>query len=80
MLRLIFLSDVGSYARKNGSSVKKLSSLAEDAAAATGTLSFRKLMQWVRRHATARFDKALPEKKYVDLSRKLHREDDMSAG
>jgi len=78
MLRLIFISDVGSYARANGSVVKRLSSLAEDAASATGSLSSHKLLRWVRRQATTRFDSALPEHKYVELSRRLHRDQDIA--
>ena len=76
MFRLIFLSDVGSYARSTTVRFRSLATLAEDAAVASGELSFKKLFRWVRDEAIRRFDKALPESLYQKMSRDLHRETD----
>jgi hypothetical protein len=75
MLRLTFLSDVGSCASGTHYRVRIVSNLAEEAASATGYLSLRKLMRWVEREGKRKLDKALPEKTYVRLSRELHNRD-----
>ncbi|MBI4701466.1 MAG: hypothetical protein HY744_09950 [Deltaproteobacteria bacterium] len=70
MLRLIFVSDVAGYAKGSGR-IGKLAFLAESAAAKTGELSPSRLLRWVRREGVARFDAALPEKRYEQIARDL---------
>ena len=74
MFRLLVLSDVGFHARATSHQFRSLASLAEDAAADTQDLSFRKLFRWIREHGAKRFDKALPEHDYLKLSQQLHRD------
>ncbi len=76
MLRLIFVSDVASYAREAGDRFGRLADLAECAAAETQVLSSRKLIAWTGRVAEKRFDAVLPWKTYQRLSRDLHRDAD----
>lgn len=74
MMRLVFLSDLGRYASSDRSRVKSLATLAEDAAAATGSLSPRLLLAWVRHTALPKFEWALSEKSYARLCESLHRD------
>jgi hypothetical protein len=77
MLRLMFISDVGYHARDaagDGSDVKKLKSLAEDAAIQTEKVNYNTLMRWIKKEALPRFDKALPYDSYRELSLDLHKE------
>jgi len=76
MMRLLFISDLGEYAgeadyRGHGNRIRRLSSLAERAAEATGDLSPRRLLQWVRREAAPQFDEALPADQYERLLTEL---------
>lgn len=74
MLRLIFLSDVGSHAERSGHRVRELSVLAEQAALETRELSFKRLHRWVKTRGVEILDKALPEGEYRRLAMELHRE------
>jgi hypothetical protein len=76
MLRLIFVSDVATYAREAGDRFGRLADLAESAAAETRVPSTRKLTAWTRRVGEKRFDAVLPWNTYVRLSRELHRDQD----
>jgi hypothetical protein len=73
MLRLSFISDIGYHAQPQKDSVGSLASLAEDAAAATGAVSLRKLLPWIKKTALPRFDKVLGYPRYQKLARELHR-------
>jgi hypothetical protein len=72
MFRLIFVSDVGFYAGKKDT-VGRLATLAETAAAATGELSARRLLAWLKRDGVKLIDAALPEKRYEALADELRR-------
>lgn len=78
MLRLTFVSDIGSHAAVEQTEsgvhhpVSHLSDLAERAAEATELPSVRKLTQWVRRHGVPALNDALPESAYRQISRALH--------
>jgi hypothetical protein len=76
MLRLLFISDVGEYARPSRARVARLRTLAEDAAMATSTIVPDKLLRWIRRTGLKRFDDAFPEEVYRRLASELHREPD----
>lgn len=74
MLRLMLLSDIGTYAKQDKQErgrVKALSTLAEDAAIQTNALSYSKLRRWVSKEATRRFDYVLSKKRYATLSQQL---------
>lgn len=75
MLRLIFISDIGQYAKSSGSrvAVGGLSSLAEEAAAETSAVAPQALITWLKRKGLRRFDQALPERSYMRMARELHR-------
>ena len=73
MLRLVFISDIGTYAsRANDQEIGSLHSLAEDAAANTETVSVRKLSRWIKKEALPRLDQVFPETKYKQTGRELH--------
>ena len=74
MLRLIFISDVGSHARSEGHPISKMSDLAERAAADTEIPSVRKLATWIRKTALPELNEALPEGTYRKLARELRQE------
>jgi hypothetical protein len=74
MFRLTFLSDVGSHASTAGH-VRRLANLSEQAALATGSLSFSKLLKWVKREGVKRVEHALPQEEYIRLSKQLHHGD-----
>ncbi len=70
MLRILFISDVGHYAPRTDP-VHRLATFAEDAATATGVLSPKNLLGWLKREGVKLFDAALPEQKYDALATKL---------
>ncbi|WP_147439727.1 hypothetical protein [Corallococcus sp. CA049B] len=76
MFRLVFISDIGQYAKVSGSraGVGGLSSLAEEAAAETSDVTPKALITWLKRKGLSRFDHALPERSYVRMARDLHRD------
>ncbi|MCK5797680.1 MAG: hypothetical protein KAI47_10880 [Deltaproteobacteria bacterium] len=74
MMRLVFLSDLGKYASNDRSRVKSLASLPEEAVIATGSLSPRRLLAWVKRHALPKFEWALSEQSYARLCDNLHQD------
>jgi hypothetical protein len=74
MLRLIFISDIGHYARKENPKVGALERLAEEAASETSQLDPSHLLTWAKRSGIRRFDKALPESAYIRLARMLHKD------
>jgi hypothetical protein len=71
MQRLLFVSDVGFYARSHDSRVAKLASFADMAAEKTGDLSPRRLLSWLRREGMKVMDRALSEDRYERLSADL---------
>ena len=75
MLKLTFLADVGEHARDTSDRVRVTRDLLERAAEATGELSFRQLMRWVRGEGRRILDAALPEDEYERRSRELHKDD-----
>lgn len=76
MLRLVFISDVGSHAATQGDEVGQLADLAERAALESQTLSARTLARWVKNKGIAAINAALPERRYNELAVELHRERD----
>jgi hypothetical protein len=76
MLRLLFLSDVGSHAPQAEKRIHSLASLAEDAAAATDAISPTILLKWIRQKAIPKFDRALSEKAYSKLCEELRADED----
>lgn len=74
MLRLTFVSDVAHHAESDNHPVRKLASLPDDAALASESLSASKLLRWVAREGTRRFDSALPESVYNKLAEELHKD------
>ncbi len=87
MLRLSFLSDVGTYAmqspqreeddalvvREASERVATLSSLADDAAEATGT-EWQQVRDWLRDVGLKRIDAALPRADYEAIQTVVHRD------
>ncbi|NOK38075.1 hypothetical protein HMI49_33230 [Corallococcus exercitus] len=78
MFRLIFISDIGQYAKAAGSrvAVGGLSSLAEEAAAETSAVAPQELMTWLKRKGLRRFDESLSERSYMRMARELHKDQD----
>jgi hypothetical protein len=77
MLRLTFLSDVAEHAVGTKNPIRAARDLPEQAARATQSLSFRKLMRWVERGEGRRIlDRALTQRAYERLSERVHREED----
>lgn len=74
MSRLVLISDVGTYARRQADAVGQLSSLAEQAAAETETTQPRKLLRWIRHVGLSLIDAAFPADRYTSLARTLHQE------
>lgn len=74
MLRLLFVSDIGKYAREQGDEVGALADIAEQAAEESGEVGLKSLTGWVRRRGVKLIDAALPRGRYVELSRELHRD------
>lgn len=72
MMRLIFISDVASYAPKSDR-VSRLVSLAERAAEETGALSPHNLLRWIDRTGDGLVAKALPESRYDAIRADLRR-------
>jgi hypothetical protein len=70
MMRLVLISDVGSYADPRDA-VHRLARLAELAAEKTGELGSRRLLAWIKREGLGYLDRALPEKRYERLSAEL---------
>src|SRR5262249_6406614 len=79
MLRLTFVSDIGYHAQALNHKVAKLANIAEEAAAHVDSLSAAKLLLWVKREGTKRFEAALPEQTYKRLSDKLHKDMDKAS-
>lgn len=75
MLRLLFLADVGGYARIQGigNGVSRLADLHDEAAAGSGDVSLDKLLRWIQRDGKKRVDEALPYSDYAELAQALHR-------
>jgi hypothetical protein len=75
MLRLVFMSDIGHHA-SNHSRLAALRRMPERAAESTASLSFGKLIRWVRKEGIKIADQALSKKRYVTLARELHKQRD----
>jgi hypothetical protein len=75
MLRLVFMSDIGHHA-SNHSRLAGLRRMPERAAESTASLSFGKLIRWVRKEGIKIADQALSKKGYVTLARELHKQRD----
>ncbi|MCB9665030.1 MAG: hypothetical protein H6732_13025 [Alphaproteobacteria bacterium] len=72
MLRLVFISDLGSHAIEDGDPVSSLANLAEEAAAESGALTIKKLANWVKGEGLKRIDAALSEARIKALAAELH--------
>lgn len=76
MLRLKFISDVGSYAKQVNHTVGELEFFADEAATAMrGSTSPKKLLSWLRRAGAERLERVFPRALYREL-----REEVMSPG
>lgn len=75
MLRLSFVSDIGSYGQESGDDVGALASFPEDAAIAIQSVSLKKLLSWIKNTALPRFDEVLGYQRYKGLARELHRDE-----
>jgi hypothetical protein len=73
MLRLNFISDLARHAKDD--QLETLSSLVEDAARATEIPSVRRLVTWIRSTGAKKLHRALSDKRYSELSKKLHKDD-----
>jgi hypothetical protein len=74
MLRLVFISDLGTYADGNGGPEGELAGLAEQAAADTGIPALAKLASWTQRVGIPAIDRCFPEQRYRQLALELHRD------
>jgi hypothetical protein len=74
MMRLVFISDVASYARESSDRVGKLAGLAEKAAEETGQLRPARLLRWIERNAAPAFDAVLPHRRYEKLAEEVRAE------
>ena len=74
LLRLTYISDIGEHAQAIGDTdIGELRDIAEEAALATETPSFRKLDRWIRSEGLNKINRVLPEPTYRQISRSLHR-------
>lgn len=73
MLRLTYISDVGSFAPESDS-VSGLRSFAEVAAEASETPDLAALSQWIRSEGLRLFDERLPVDRFRNLREAVHRE------
>ena len=73
MLRLCFVSDMGSYARPHDDVVGGLDAFVERAAEQSD-LSLASLMAWLRGPGLTRANKALPLARYQKLAKQLHKD------
>jgi len=74
MMRVIFISDVGSHARRDDAEMAKLASLAELAAEGAPDLSPKRLLGWLKRHGSKLVHQALSEDRYEQLAADLRAE------
>lgn len=72
MLRLVFISDVAAHARQRDA-FENLASLPEVAARETDGLSVKKLQRWIRTRGLDLINTYLPESRYKEIARELHR-------
>lgn len=73
MMRLMFISDVASFARGDDR-FGNLAGLAEKAAEETGQLSPARLLRWVERKGAPAFDAVLSDKRYEQLATEVREE------
>lgn len=71
MSRLVFISDVGTYAVAAGDPVAKLQGIAEQAAAETEIPGKKRLWRWVKKVGLAMIDEVIPEGRYRQISTEL---------
>ena len=74
MLRVIFISDVGAYARSHDRKMAKLANFADQAAEGAKELSPKRLLTWLKRHGIKLVDEALTESRYEKLAAQVKRE------
>ncbi len=75
MMRAIFISDVGFYASSADRPMNKLASFAEQAAEGAPDLSPKRLVSWLKRNGMGLLDKALPERRYEQISATIRAEE-----
>ncbi len=74
MMRVIFISDVGAYARSHDRKMAKLANFADLAAEGAASLSPKRLLTWLKRHGSKLVDEALSESRYEKLAVKVREE------
>jgi len=74
MMRIIFISDVGYYAKRDDRKVARLASFAEQAAEQSPELSPKRLLSWLKRDGVKRLDEALSVKRYEQIAARLRAE------
>ena len=72
MFRLVFISDIGAHAERDGHPIMGLADLAERAAEETETPNVHKLRTWIRTRALPEIGSLMPEKQYRRMARELH--------
>jgi hypothetical protein len=73
MLRLMFISDLGTYAEGRDASIEPLKGIAEQAAQDTQIPSKRKLLTWIKKTGIAMLEDVLPESRYRSITASLLR-------
>jgi len=74
MLRLTLIDDVIEYASAEGDPVGKGKGLLDNAAENNQTFNLRALSKWLKKEAMPFLDTNLPYERYMEISRKAHRE------
>lgn len=74
MMRVMFISDVGAYARHHDRKMAKLANFAELAAEGAPDLTPKRLLGWLTRRGTKLVHEALSESRYEKLAEQLHEE------
>ena len=71
MLRLAFISDLGTHSQGTVNSIESLESIAEQAALDTEIPSKRKLLVWIKRKGNPMLERVLPESRYRSITAEL---------
>jgi hypothetical protein len=72
MLRLTFIEDIITYARRQGDPLGKIPSLTEQAAMSLNTFNLCNLAKWIKSKAIPQLDAQLPKNRYIELANQLH--------
>ncbi len=74
MLRLTLIDDIVQYAAAQDDPISGASGLLQKAAEAVQTFNLQKLSTWMKNEAIPILDKKLSAERYIELSKKLHKE------